>query len=95
MSKIKYFRHFFTTPRSTQGTVGLLENLHIILEKTSRKDVRNDILRLLFTSLDSSTIQILVRRMAQKFAYQKDIGQSFAIGFRSCLLADSCVCRSG
>ena len=41
--------------------MGLLENLHIILDKTSREDIRADILRLLFTSFDSSTIQVLVR----------------------------------
>ena len=54
------FRPLFSTPRSIQGTVILLENLHIILDKTIREDIRIEVLTMLFTSLESNTIQIQV-----------------------------------
>lgn len=51
----------FASPKSIQATVTLLENLHIILEKTPREDIRTDVLPLLFNSFESNTIQIQVR----------------------------------
>jgi SCY1-like protein 2 len=56
------FRHYsrlvFSAPKSIQATVTLLENLHIILEKTPPGDVRSEILPLLFNSFESNTMQI-------------------------------------
>lgn len=50
----------FAAPKSIQATVTLLENLHVILEKTPREDIRTDVLPLLFNSFESNTIQIQV-----------------------------------
>lgn len=55
------FRVVLTSPKSIQATVTLLENLHVILEKTPREDVRSEILPLLFNSFESNTIQVQVR----------------------------------
>uniref|UniRef100_A0A336MKF9 CSON002411 protein n=1 Tax=Culicoides sonorensis TaxID=179676 RepID=A0A336MKF9_CULSO len=51
-------RVVLTSPKSIQATVTLLENLHVILEKTPREDVRSEILPLLFNSFESNTIQV-------------------------------------
>lgn len=51
----------FASPKSIQATVTLLENLHVILEKTPREDIRTEVLPLLFNSFESSTIQIQVK----------------------------------
>jgi SCY1-like protein 2 len=48
----------FASPKSIQATVTLLENLHIILEKTPQNDIRTEVLPLLFNSFESSTMQI-------------------------------------
>ncbi|XP_037901135.1 SCY1-like protein 2 isoform X3 [Glossina fuscipes] len=47
-----------SSPKSIQATVTLLENLHLIIEKTQREDVNADIMPMLFASFDSSTIQV-------------------------------------
>ncbi|KAG5678284.1 hypothetical protein PVAND_007972 [Polypedilum vanderplanki] len=52
------FRVVFAAPKSIQATVTLLENLHIILEKTPAGEVRSEILPLLFNSFESNTMQI-------------------------------------
>ncbi|CAO1315978.1 unnamed protein product [Diamesa hyperborea] len=52
------FKMVFASPKSIQATVTLLENLHVILEKTPREDIRTEVLPLLFNSFESSTIQI-------------------------------------
>ncbi|XP_070509672.1 SCY1-like protein 2 [Chironomus tepperi] len=52
------FRVVFAAPKSIQATVTLLENLHIILEKTPPGDIRSEILPLLFNSFESNTMQI-------------------------------------
>ncbi|XP_051175555.1 SCY1-like protein 2 isoform X2 [Leptopilina boulardi] len=52
------FRSLFSIPKSTQGSVILLENLHIILEKTPLDVIRDEVLPMLFTSFDSPTIQV-------------------------------------
>lgn len=57
----------FASPKSIQATVTLLENLHVILEKTPREDIRTEVLPLLFNSFESSTIQIQVKFVAMKF----------------------------
>lgn len=51
-------RMVFASPKSIQATVTLLENLHIILEKTPQNDIRTEVLPLLFNSFESSTMQI-------------------------------------
>lgn len=48
----------FASPKSIQATVTLLENLHIILEKTPQSDIRSEVLPLLFNSFESNTMQI-------------------------------------
>ncbi|TMW42002.1 hypothetical protein DOY81_012918, partial [Sarcophaga bullata] len=45
-------------PKSIQATVTLLENLHLIIEKTPTEDVTTDIMPMLFASFESSTIQV-------------------------------------
>ncbi|XP_043463153.1 SCY1-like protein 2 isoform X1 [Leptopilina heterotoma] len=52
------FRSLFSIPKSTQGSVVLLENLHIILEKTPLDVIRDEVLPMLFASFDSPTIQV-------------------------------------
>lgn len=53
-------RGVLSAPKSIQATVTLLENLHIVLEKSVTEEMRLDILPLLFTSFDSNTIQVQV-----------------------------------
>lgn len=53
-------RVVFAAPKSIQATVTILENLHIILEKTPQDDIRSEILPLLFNAFESSTIQVQV-----------------------------------
>ncbi|XP_044733350.1 SCY1-like protein 2 [Chrysoperla carnea] len=52
------FRSVFSTPKSIQATVTLLENLHVILEKTPRDDIRTEVLPMLFNAFESTTIQV-------------------------------------
>ncbi|XP_054733391.1 SCY1-like protein 2 isoform X1 [Anastrepha obliqua] len=48
----------FSSPKSIQATVTLLENLHLIIEKTAPGDVTTDIIPMLFFAFESSTIQV-------------------------------------
>ncbi|XP_067644506.1 SCY1-like protein 2 isoform X1 [Eurosta solidaginis] len=48
----------FSSPKSIQATVTLLENLHLIIEKTQPNDVTTDIIPMLFFAFESSTIQV-------------------------------------
>lgn len=50
----------FVAPKSIQATVTILENLHVILEKTPRDDIRSEVLPLLFNAFESTTIQVQV-----------------------------------
>ncbi|XP_049819933.1 SCY1-like protein 2 isoform X2 [Aethina tumida] len=52
------FRGVFQAPKSVQATVTLLENLHIILEKTPRDDIRTEVLPMLYNAFESTTIQV-------------------------------------
>ncbi|XP_072159341.1 SCY1-like protein 2 isoform X2 [Bemisia tabaci] len=52
------FRNVFTIPKTIQASVTLLENLHIILEKTPRDDIRTEVLPMLYSAFESSTIQV-------------------------------------
>lgn len=54
-------RSVFSTPKSIQATVTLLENLHIILEKTPRDDIRTEVLPMLYSAFESTTIQVQVK----------------------------------
>ncbi|XP_059216916.1 SCY1-like protein 2 isoform X2 [Stomoxys calcitrans] len=45
-------------PKSIQATVTLLENLHFVIEKTPPADIVTDIMPMLFSSFESSTIQV-------------------------------------
>uniref|UniRef100_A0A1I8N9V4 Protein kinase domain-containing protein n=1 Tax=Musca domestica TaxID=7370 RepID=A0A1I8N9V4_MUSDO len=45
-------------PKSIQATVTLLENLHLVIEKTPAADIVTDIMPMLFSSFESSTIQV-------------------------------------
>ena len=53
-------RAVFAAPKSIQATVTLLENLHVILEKTPRDDIKSEVLPLLFNAFESTTIQVQV-----------------------------------
>lgn len=59
------FRAVFAAPKTIQATVTLLENLHVILEKTPRDDIRSEVLPLLFNAFES-TIQVQVKCYFQK-----------------------------
>ncbi|XP_020289945.1 SCY1-like protein 2 isoform X2 [Pseudomyrmex gracilis] len=50
-------KSLFSNRKSIQGTVTLLENLHIVLEKTSQEYER-EVLAMLYTSFENSTIQV-------------------------------------
>lgn len=50
----------FVAPKTIQATVTILENLHVILEKTPREDIRSEVLPLLFNAFESTTIQVQV-----------------------------------
>ncbi|XP_055845977.1 SCY1-like protein 2 isoform X3 [Episyrphus balteatus] len=52
------FRVVFASPKSIQATVTLLENLHVILDKTPSDEIKNDVLPLLFNAFESTTIQV-------------------------------------
>jgi len=52
----------FTSPKSIQATVTLLDRLPVILEKSSEEDVEELVLPLLFSSLDSEMAQIQVTK---------------------------------
>ncbi|XP_049813575.1 SCY1-like protein 2 [Schistocerca nitens] len=52
------FRSVFSIPKSIQATVTLLENLHVILEKTPRDDIRSEVLPMLYNAFESTTIQV-------------------------------------
>lgn len=52
----------FNLPKSIQASVTLLENIHVILEKTPSEDVSTDILPIIYSGLESSTVQVQVRR---------------------------------
>ncbi|XP_076170121.1 SCY1-like protein bma isoform X2 [Ptiloglossa arizonensis] len=51
-------RSLFTNRKTIQETVVLLENLHLILKKTSREYARTEILPMLYTSFESSITQV-------------------------------------
>jgi hypothetical protein len=57
----------FAAPKSIQATVTLLENLHIILEKTPPEDVRTEVLPMLFNAFESSTLQVQVSPFSFSF----------------------------
>ncbi|XP_078042515.1 SCY1-like protein bma isoform X2 [Augochlora pura] len=48
----------FASHKSIQGTVTLLENLHLILKKSQRKYGEAEVLQLLYDSFDNSTTQV-------------------------------------
>ncbi|KAF7988483.1 hypothetical protein HCN44_001056 [Aphidius gifuensis] len=52
------FRELFSAPRSIQGTVVLLENLHIIFLKTPNDIIHSEMLPMLYTSFESPNIQV-------------------------------------
>ncbi|XP_034174802.1 SCY1-like protein bma isoform X1 [Osmia lignaria lignaria] len=51
-------RSLFSSRKSVQGTVTLLENLHLILKKTSREYVETEVLPMLYASFENSVIQV-------------------------------------
>lgn len=56
---LSLLRPLFTNRKSIQGTVTLLENLHVILQKTPQEYER-EVLSMLYTSFENSTIQVRV-----------------------------------
>ncbi|XP_063594283.1 SCY1-like protein 2 [Penaeus indicus] len=57
---LPHFRVVFNLPKSIQASVTLLENIHIILEKTPSEDIATDILPIIYSGLESTTIQVQV-----------------------------------
>ncbi|KAF6201763.1 hypothetical protein GE061_004158 [Apolygus lucorum] len=51
-------KNVFSIPKTIQATVTLLENLHHILEKTPRNEIRSEVLPMLYNSFESTTIQV-------------------------------------
>ncbi|KAE8740973.1 hypothetical protein FOCC_FOCC013499 [Frankliniella occidentalis] len=60
LTLIKYFTTdtVVTTLQFLDATVCLLENLHIILEKTQKDEARAEVLRVLYNAFESTTIQV-------------------------------------
>ncbi|EDW40951.1 GM25196, partial [Drosophila sechellia] len=58
IKSVLYPRVIYNTPKSIQASVTILENLHLIIEKTKPEDVTTDIMPMLFYSFDGSTIQV-------------------------------------
>ncbi|CAG5080868.1 Similar to Scyl2: SCY1-like protein 2 (Mus musculus) [Cotesia congregata] len=52
------FRELFSSPRSVQGTVVLLENLHVVFEKTPSEIINGEMLPVLYSSFESPNIQV-------------------------------------
>ncbi|CAL4073801.1 unnamed protein product, partial [Meganyctiphanes norvegica] len=57
---LPHFRYVFNLPKSIQASMTILENIHIILEKTPKEDINTDILPLIFAGLDSTTVQVQI-----------------------------------
>ena len=53
-------RQILGVPKSIQASVTLLENLHIIVEKTPAEDLQAEIFPMLFSSYESTTLQVQV-----------------------------------
>lgn len=70
-----FCRTLFANRKSVQGTVTLLENLHLILKKTPREYREKEVLRLLYESFVNSTTQVQVSS-AKEFEKQK-YGRSY------------------
>ncbi|KAK2720262.1 SCY1-like protein 2 isoform X2 [Artemia franciscana] len=51
-------RQLLSAPKSIQATVTLLENLHVVMEKSGSEDIQNDVLPLIYQGLESTTQQI-------------------------------------
>lgn len=56
-------RQILGVPKSIQASVTLLENLHIIVEKTPVEDLQAEIFPMLFSSYESTTLQVQVNYM--------------------------------
>lgn len=64
---INSIRPIFSSPKTIQATVTLLENLHIILEKNLQPDLLiNDILPMLQNAFESTTQQVQVCHFTDK-----------------------------
>ena len=55
-------RPIFSGPKSVQASVVLLEQLPIILEKSSKQEVETSILPMVYMALESNMSQVQVRR---------------------------------
>lgn len=55
-----YFEISKDSEQLFQATVYLLENLHVILTKFTDEDIKTDVLPMIFTALESSSIAIQV-----------------------------------
>lgn len=53
-------RQILGVPKSIQASVTLLENLHIIVEKEPPEDLQNEILPMLNSAFESTTLQVQV-----------------------------------
>ncbi|XP_068250884.1 LOW QUALITY PROTEIN: SCY1-like protein 2 [Palaemon carinicauda] len=57
---LPHFRTVFNMNKSIQASVTFLENIHIILEKTPSEDIATDILPIIYSGLESTTVQVQV-----------------------------------
>jgi SCY1-like protein 2 len=53
-------RQILGVPKSIQASVTLLENLNIIVEKAPAEDLQAEILPMLYSSFESTTLQVQV-----------------------------------
>lgn len=60
-------RQILGVPKSIQASVTLLENLHIIVEKTPAEDLQAEIFPMLFSSYESTTLQVQVNTRTSLF----------------------------
>ena len=90
-------RQILGVPKSIQASVTLLENLHIIVEKTPAEDLQAEIFPMLFSSFESTTLQVQVtkRVCSRKHPFEVTGGNtatltrsstSTAVGFQNMII---------
>ncbi|XP_015781451.1 SCY1-like protein 2 [Tetranychus urticae] len=57
-------RNLYQAPKSVQATVTLLENINILIRKSGQHEIKNEILPMLFNSLDSSQPQVQIAALS-------------------------------
>lgn len=65
------YRPLFANRKSIQGTVTLLENLHVILEKTP-PEYECEVLSMLYAAFENSTVQVRVSKSRSSSFFQRN-----------------------